>query len=370
MENSLRFSPSSLNEAGCFKLLELPSDICKLLDDSSTLRLTIKGQPGEDAVLCTNDKTYSLRSVILSNSVLVVTAPPDTSDALDFDAESVVIRDQISEILEVTPTIPKLHKLASLLRGKDYNEEDEELNDEDEDHSKFTYADAKRLVQASEIELERGIKDRRILDINGDLRRIAPNYLSHIIELILTSLVSLSLPHERAPVEELCTCLADQHEVPRVVSRQILSWFGSIQDGHWKMDVDNVIREAGLSLLRNRKRDPIPTPDLLSAWQAMVGDKFSSAADLKLLAGNYLVSPARSGDSESLTYFPRSELPLDPVARFNDLFLTRNRWKDEDIAPFLTDIAVDSKERDKLLLKYARVVTGSQGIWYTARTTI
>lgn len=68
-----------------------------------------------------------------------------------------------------------------------------------------------------------------------------------------------------------------------------------------------------------------------------------------------------------LTYFPASDLPSDPAGRFADLFLTRARWKAEEISPFLSDIVVDNKERDKLLLKYARGITDSQGIWYTAR---
>ena len=68
-----------------------------------------------------------------------------------------------------------------------------------------------------------------------------------------------------------------------------------------------------------------------------------------------------------LTYFPSSELPVDPGARFAELFLARPRWKADEIAPFLADIAVDTKERDKLLLKHARAVTDPQGIWYTAR---
>lgn len=69
----------------------------------------------------------------------------------------------------------------------------------------------------------------------------------------------------------------------------------------------------------------------------------------------------------TLKYFPASELPVDPAARFSDLFLTRTKWKGEEISPFLSDIAVNSKERDKLLLKYCRTVTGLDGMRYTAR---
>lgn len=71
-------------------------------------------------------------------------------------------------------------------------------------------------------------------------------------------------------------------------------------------------------------------------------------------------------EKQHLRYFPSAELPVEPAARFGDLFLTRSRWKGEDIAPFLVDIALNSKERDKLLLKYARAITDSTGIWYTA----
>jgi sister chromatid cohesion protein DCC1 len=77
-------------------------------------RLSIKGQSGEDAVLCTDDATYAIRSVVLSNSILVVTPQPES--------DTVVIRDQVNEILELTPAVPKLHKLSALLKGREYDD--------------------------------------------------------------------------------------------------------------------------------------------------------------------------------------------------------------------------------------------------------
>jgi sister chromatid cohesion protein DCC1 len=53
--------------------------------------------------------------------------------------------------------------------------------------------------------------------------------------------------------------------------------------------------------------------------------------------------------------------------RFADLFLTRERWKAEDIKPYLSDIAVDMKDLDKPSLKYARALTDKDGSWYTTR---
>lgn len=82
--------------------------------------------------------------------------------------------------------------------------------------------------------------------------------------------------------------------------------------------------------------------------------------------GNFIVSNQLG--SSLLTYFPASALPAEPAARFADLFLARPRWTGDDISPFLADIAVNTKERDKLLLKYCRTVTDSGSIWYMART--
>lgn len=85
--------------------------------------------------------------------------------------------------------------------------------------------------------------------------------------------------------------------------------------------------------------------------------------------GNFLTSIDSLSEPPKtlLTFFPAAELPVDPGARFAELFLARPRWQMEEIAPFLADISVDAKERDRLLLKHARAVTDPDGIWYTAR---
>jgi len=174
--------------------------------------------------------------------------------------------------------------------------------------------------------------------------------------------LSLSLPHSAAPIEELTSALADEHEIPRSVSTQVMSWFGRIYEGKWGMDVDAILKEVGLSILSDHKDDPISKEELLTRWKSAVGDTFESHVSLSLLLGNFL-----SSASSDLTYFPASSLPIEPAARFGDLFLTRSRWKGEELAHFLTDIAVDNKERDRLLLKYTRAMTDATGVWYTAR---
>ncbi|KAJ4478207.1 sister chromatid cohesion protein Dcc1 [Lentinula aciculospora] len=389
MDHNLRFSTSSNTDQGSYKLLELPPELYKLLEESlsseggpSASSFYIKGQPGEDAVLCTQDKTYAIRSVSLSNSILVVTSPPDSdvsSESEDNSFPNIIIRDQLHEILELTQAIPKLHKLNTLLKGREYGEDEEDnddgmnveqVHDGSQDIRDFTYTDAQAMIQASEAELNRGLRERRILRINEILRPISSSYLNKIIQFILNTLAALSLDHDSVPVEKLCTTLADEHDVPRIVSVQVMGWFGSVSEleGRWKMEVDAVVREAGLGILKDAQDRSLDRDNLISTWKDLVGDKFASSVSLDLLAGNYLIAPAAPySDHQVVKYFSISSLPVDPAQRFADLFLTRSKWKNEDIVPFLSDIAVNSKERDKMLLKYARATTNAEGVWYTSR---
>jgi sister chromatid cohesion protein DCC1 len=120
----LVFSPASVKESGDFRLLELPPDLLKSIEShvNSPLAWAIKGNPTEDAVLCTNDKTYSIRSTSLSNSVLIV-GPGEAQN-------QIVIRDTNHEILQVCLVLPKAHKLVGLLRGREYDEGREDLDDD------------------------------------------------------------------------------------------------------------------------------------------------------------------------------------------------------------------------------------------------
>ncbi|KAF9534246.1 sister chromatid cohesion protein Dcc1 [Crepidotus variabilis] len=374
VECELSFSHASFDEAGSYKLVELTPDLTTLfenaLKDDIDVNLTIKGHSNNDAVLCTDKKTFSMRSVSLSNTILVVTPVPDEK-AVDFADGAVIIRDQLNEIIELVPVVPKLHKLSALIRERQYDEsqEDEAEPEDDDSVKRFTYQDALEQIQSSEEELKNGLKERKILIVHDELRPIAPAYLTRLLELILNSLVSLSMKHDSASTERLLAELANEHEIPRAVSEQVMRWFGEIDtnSGKWTMNVNGIVKEVGLGILGDYRHEPIEKNVLLAKWKSQVGDTFESSVSLDLLAGNYIQSEVLGSDEIHLKYFPAFALPVDPAARFSELFLTHSKWKTDEITPFLSDIAVNSKERDKLLLKYCRAVTDAGVVRYSAR---
>jgi sister chromatid cohesion protein DCC1 len=76
--------------------------------------------------LCTSDKTYNIRSVTLSNSVLLVSPSPH----IDGSENQVVIQDSLNELLELVPAVPKLHRMNVLLKEHEWEEGHEEEEDE------------------------------------------------------------------------------------------------------------------------------------------------------------------------------------------------------------------------------------------------
>jgi sister chromatid cohesion protein DCC1 len=68
-------------------------------------------------------------------------------------------------------------------------------------------------------------------------------------------LISLSQSHDAASVIELSRSLEFDHEVRREVTLQVMRWFGQVDDAdeRWKMDVEKVVRQVGLGILRQYK---------------------------------------------------------------------------------------------------------------------
>ncbi|KIM31341.1 hypothetical protein M408DRAFT_15130 [Serendipita vermifera MAFF 305830] len=357
-----------------YRLLELPPDLCKLIESASSgVRLEIKGREGDDAVLCTENKTYALRSVNVSNSLHVTTGPEDSLGS--GPGNSIFLNEGIHEIMEIVPTVPKLDRLRGILRGSEYGEEewDNDMRNEeslDQEQRRYSRAELAQIIQASDVEFSNALKSSHILELDGIMRPLPLEQLSKILVYVFTSLISYGLPRKQIPASRLADILETEHEVPSAVTKQVMNWFGSVSDGIWDMDEIQSVRHVGLGLLRPHMHTPIGEDVLLTQWKTAVGDAFAHHVKLSLLRGEYLIQPNTVGRDQSpdVVYFSRSRLPIEPLQRFNELFLTRTRWKEVEMVAFLEDIAVDKKDCDRLLIKYARRSAEKDGtVYYTAR---
>ncbi len=126
------------------------------------------------------------------------------------------------------------------------------------------------------------------------------------------------------------------------------------------LDLPAIARHIGLQLLASLapKRDGEPSTcrldEFLELWREEVGESVEGACELSLLAGEYLVLTGAGTGGKKIQHFPSATLPLDPAARFQELFLTRAQWTLQELLPFVEPLAVDRNKRDALLLKYCR----------------
>lgn len=148
-ELNMCFSSNNV-DSGRYRLLELPPEILSIMHDDGLFKqrylnydltsliclippscsLDIKGKPNDEAVLCTSDKTYQIRSVSLSNSFYVVSPSQSEEDS------EICIRDSVHEMLEIIPCIPKLHVVDHFLKNTTYDDQaGDDTEDELDDYS-------------------------------------------------------------------------------------------------------------------------------------------------------------------------------------------------------------------------------------------
>jgi sister chromatid cohesion protein DCC1 len=88
--------------------------VCLPLLISSPRSLYIKGATDEEAVLCTKKKTYSVRQVNLSNSLLLA------SQSQDDTLPVYNIKDTQFSTIELSPCLPRIEKLDTILNPTMY----------------------------------------------------------------------------------------------------------------------------------------------------------------------------------------------------------------------------------------------------------
>ncbi|OWZ27930.1 sister chromatid cohesion protein DCC1 [Cryptococcus neoformans c45] len=391
----LRFPPmpegqESIEEE-TYQLLELPPGLLKQVEalkdkeDGQVFPLTIKGRPSDDATLCTADSTFLLRTVGISNSLLVCLppSPDDPSYTFTIDEEdrpTLQIRDICHQVLECVPVAPNLERIRTVLKASAWEGMGSGLGKrkrEDGDGRKvkrWTKEQLRSVVQASEAELEQGLKERNVIEVDGRMLLLPSVHLKDFLNILLSLLaINSSKSATTAPSQSIIAAL-EEYDVPPSISVPALNLFGTVEDGQWTADVKRMVREVGLGILcavkKNKRRD-----EFMSEWQEEVGETWREYTDLKLLEGEYLLSPpplsalSFTSPSPLLSYFPLASLPLQPAERFAELFLTRQRWRPEEMAPFLRGLTRDgdNKGRDKLVAKFVRIVKEKDGTWWYPR---
>lgn len=370
-----------------YHLLEIPNELLHLFDPAAKkkddplsdapapkkrkidpTRLTIKGRYDDQAVLVTDTQTLALRAVSQSNSLLLCSidaAPCSSGGEAGPSKPALYLRSNVTDTLELAPVVPRLDRLIGLLKASQYDGEDARTSAKSV--RKYTLKQLKSIVQASPAELEAGLIQHHVIEMDGYMRHISPAWTVSALQMLISHLDLHALIPDNVPLHETIEALSSVHGLNKqVVTALLTQFFGSrntTNPDSVALDPKAIVHFLGVHSLKSTARIAIPLSRFMKTWHdTCLSPDFNSLASLDLLSGYYLLTPSPSPGvslypntaSVKIQFYSRHELPADPAARFQDLFLTRPAWIAADLLPFVDDLALNDKKKDSLLLKFTR----------------
>ncbi|RWR86078.1 Sister chromatid cohesion protein Dcc1 [Cinnamomum micranthum f. kanehirae] len=311
-------------------------------------RVTIRGQPNEEAVLCTPSTTFALKFISNSNSLFLI--PPTTTDRTDPVKSASVLKIAPGN-MELVQVAPKLDKLKTLLCQKPYRAEEEEDEDDEicgvADRTGFyTWDDLVDRIQASDEELRGGLQAISAVEIDGYWRVVDEELVTGVLSMLVHDSVLFGWSLEALNEEDVVSSLeADGFSTK--LAFHCLGMFGSKVEGVWSLDERRVCVHFARQVLKKGKKK---MENFMEEWERSIPS--GMCARLEMLEGEVLVD--RIGVESWIRPFSVSSLPSTPAERFAALFRERQKWEWRDLEPYIRDLRVPGLSSEGLLIKYTR----------------
>ncbi|KAI9010494.1 sister chromatid cohesion protein Dcc1 [Phycomyces nitens] len=355
-------------EKNTFSVIELHSD--ELVRAFESGNVTIKGLAEDEAVLCTDTATYSVRQVNTSNSMLLVI--PESNNEM-------TVVDDLSSSIELIPCLARLQRIDSLLRDTSYagHQREAELKEK----TFYTYTDLLSLVQASEAELRQGLEERNAFELNGYCRVVDQSHLHRLFDVLVSYCILQDIDVKAIPLgvakqmiregvsedeEYLTGPVPDQAIIACLRSFATNTNFG-LDDDIVCLDEARVCNFLGRFILLSEKGKEWLLEDFMEMWKRLTPDVFSPSLDM--LKGLCICNERVAVHQNQIyvSYFPVAELSTDPAQRFASLFAEKKLWSVDEIRPYIEDLASDRKKQESLLLKFTRIQKTKGKVFHGSR---
>ncbi|XP_020086475.1 sister chromatid cohesion protein DCC1 [Ananas comosus] len=338
-------------------LLEVDDE---LLPDVLHHRVVVRGQPDEEAVLCTPSATYAMKFVGTSNSVFLI--PPGKSTPLiandvmtDSNGNSIDTPDVVASVFKVAPgnielvhAAPRLDKLNLLLTKRPYRLDEDLEDDLQYDRDLYTYKGLLEQIQASEEELRDGLKALSAVEIDGFLRIVDSKSMNLVLKVILNNSVLHEWPLN-ALEEDNVAVVMESDGFPQRIVLHCLETFGSRVEGNnlWSLDEKKVCLQFAKEALDGGK---MKMESFMEKWMRSIPSVMH--AELRMLEGEVLYE--KIGVETWVRAFSVAALPSTPAERFAALFQERPKWEWKDLEPYIRDLRVPGLSLEGLLIKHTR----------------
>lgn len=312
-----------------FKFLEVDKPLADCLETGQILY--IKGDGDENAVLCTENKTYDLLECETSNSLLLVNGLKFNSDLLKTGEHRQILDVSTLGVFYkfLSPVLgkPKLKKLKQLLSKSVYRGPEMEYTIKSDDL--YTFNDLKNTIQASDDELKQALIDLNTITIDEKIRVLEFEYHFRVLSYMIKILDENSLPYDAVSYEETIEAL--ENIVPKTILDNLFDLYTEnsrcIDGVQQYRYTEKVARFFAQVLLVNAGK--FNFAEFLQAWQDSVPEQMPT--DESMLHGIAIVDRK----ANVIRYFPEENLPENVVERFHVLFEAKESWTAAEIIPYI-----------------------------------
>jgi sister chromatid cohesion protein DCC1 len=345
------------------KLVQVSKQMAESIEKGDIL--TFRGEEEEGVVLCTKDKTYDVKHAETSNSMLIL-PQLSFSEEVGKEEERTLQQRSVSGVfykyLEIKEIRPKLQKLRDLLNNN-ILDENTARGGEGGVAGGLTRSTLLDIIQASEVELEDGLKTMEAVQYKGKWFGLDQEFqmkaLSFLLRFFDENSWRLDCVQKQESLDTLKD-LVDQHILSQVFDMYCEPMLGGEAD-QFSLDKSKVARFYGDYLLSPGTN--FTEDEFLDMWQKAVPEGIKT--DISQLSGLALID--LQSNPTRIRRFAEGDLPNNIPDRLDALFSARARWNLEDISPFIQPLTTPKQNVNALLTKHARAVNSAGTKFFCAK---
>ncbi|KYR02156.1 hypothetical protein DLAC_00960 [Tieghemostelium lacteum] len=339
-----------------YKLLEVTPDILDNIKIHS--KLTIKGSANEEAVLCTSNKTFTIKSGQTSNSLLLVGEKNEITSILHSQLELIETKPRLNTLLNVFQEGGKgcLNSLSDLYSESDDTQYDTQLG--------VYLHDLFSSTQASDSEILQYLHDNHCFQLPHNKRyiKLSKRVEYKLIDLVLSEITINSFQLDDLPIPQLLSKMSPT--TPTFLIDHLLKKYSTKTGEKVALNLHELSITRAKQILTSP--DTKPSDLQLNQFMELWKDKLPSTMPLGFpftfdLIKSIAIIITDSKQQKSLKYIDETSLSQVPKQRFRELFSISNKWKITEIEPFIKNIIPPQNSLEQFVLKFSRPINSADG---------
>ncbi|CAI5760342.1 unnamed protein product [Candida verbasci] len=303
-----------------YKLLQLPEELLENIENGNIDNLELKSNY-ESVVICNADKSWKVRQMNHSNTVLLMNKT-GKNNLIGFQSAAYEY-----ELNDNKPTISKTIPV--------YN------------NSNTSSISITELIQdslCSPKEFESLFYDMNGVYIDGFAYILSNSIISELLYILITKLMSNQLTvFEISDIEDIIT-----PPFKKSMLDTILHKFAKSVENRYELIDSNISKWFGIVEL-SKNNQPVLKNEFLLNWKSSLPAYYSPSLDLNDLKGYYC-----SFLTTHILYINPIDLSTNLAIRFKELFAFNRSWKYDEFVPFINDYVPVGKKVDSLIIKYGK----------------